>query len=53
MDMNDWDINGENYYHPILVVGNIAKMIEALVSYQIFDLLKACSFILMDQSAYL
>ena len=53
MDKNDWEINDENYYHPILVVRHIAKRIEALVSYQIFDLLKEYSFILMDQSAYL
>ena len=49
----DGDINDENYYRPISVIGHIAKTIESLVSYQIVDLLEEHSFISMDQSAYL
>ena len=50
---DDGDINDENNYRPISVIGHIAKMIESLVSYQIIDLLEEHSFISMDQSAYL
>ena len=34
---DDGDINDENNYRPISVIGHIAKMIESLVSYQIID----------------
>ena len=50
---DDGDINDENNYRPISVIGHIAKMIESLVSYQIIDFLEEHSFISMDQSAYL
>ena len=50
---NDGDINDENNYRPISVIGHIAKMIESLVSCQIIDYLESHSFISMDQSAYL
>ena len=50
---DDCDINYENNYRPISVIGHIAKMIESLVSYQIIDFLEEHSFISMDQSAYL
>ena len=50
---DDGDINDENNYCPISVMGHIAKMIESLVSYQIIDFLEEHSFISMDQSAYL
>ena len=49
---DDGDINDENNYRPISVIGHIAKMIESLVSYQIIDFLEEQSFISMDQSAY-
>ena len=50
---DDGDINDENNYRPISVIGHIAKMVESLVSYQIIDYLESHSFISMDQSAYL
>ena len=50
---DDGDINDENNYRPISVIGHIAKMLESLVSYQIIDFLEEHSFISMDQSAYL
>ena len=50
---DDGDINYENNYRPISVIGHIAKMIEYLVSYQIIDFLEEHSFISMDQSACL
>ena len=34
---DDGDINDENNYRPISVIGHIAKMIECLVSYQIIE----------------
>ena len=37
---DDGDINDENIYRPISVIGHIAKMIESLVSYQIVDFWK-------------
>ena len=37
---DDGDINDENNYRPISVVGHIAKMTESLVSYQILDFWK-------------
>ena len=37
---DDGNINEENNYHPILVIGHIAKMVESLVSYQIIDYLE-------------
>ena len=49
IDKNDRDINDENNYRPIFVVGHIEKQ----DSYQINGLLKGHSFILVDQSAYL
>ena len=50
---DDGDINDENNYRPISVIGHFAKMIKSLVSYQIIDFLEEHSFISMDQSAYL
>ena len=50
---DDDDINDENNYRPISVIGNIAMMKESLVSYQIIDFLEEHSFISMDLSAYL
>ena len=50
---DDGDINDDNNYRPICVIGHIAKMIESLVSYQIIDFLEEHSFISMDQSVYL
>ena len=38
---DDSDINDENNYRPISVIGHIAKMIESLVSYQIIDFFKS------------
>ena len=38
---DDGDINDENNYRPISVIGHIAKMIESLVSYQIIDFWKS------------
>ena len=37
---DDGDINDENNFRPISVIGHIAKMIESLVSYQIIDYLE-------------
>ena len=50
---DDGNVNDENNYRPISVIGHIAKMVESLVSYQIIDFLESYSFISMDQSAYL
>ena len=38
---DDGDINDENTYRPISVIGHIAKVIESLVSYQIIDFWKS------------
>ena len=48
---DDGNINDENNYRPISVIGHIAT-IEYLVSYQIIDFLEE-HFISMDQSAYI
>ena len=48
IDKNDRDIYDENNYRPISVVGHIAKKDKGIVSYQINDLLKEHSFILME-----
>ena len=37
---DDGDINDENNYRPISVISHIAKMVEALVSYQGIDFWK-------------
>ena len=50
---DDGNVNDENNYRPISVIGHMAKMVESLVSYQIIDFLESHSFISMDQSAYL
>ena len=50
---DDGDINDENNYRPISVIGHIAKMIRSLVSYQIIDFFEEHSFISMDQLANL
>ena len=50
---DDGNVNDENNYRPISVIGHIAMMVESLVSYQIIDFLESHSFISMDQSAYL
>ena len=50
---DDGNVNDENNYRPISVIGHIAKMVQSLVSYQIVDFLESHSFISMDQSAYL
>ena len=50
---DDGDINDENNYRPISVIGHIAKKIESLVSYQIIDFLEEHSFISMEQSDFL
>ena len=34
---DDGNVNDENNYRPISVIGHIAKMVESLVSYQIID----------------
>ena len=50
---DDGNVNDENNYRPISVIGHTAKMVESLVSYQIIDFLESHSFISMDQSASL
>ena len=34
---DDGNVNDENNYRPISVIGHIAKTVESLVSYQIID----------------
>ena len=50
---DDGNVNDENNYRPISVIGHIAKMVESLMSYQIIEFLESHSCISMDQSAYL
>ena len=42
---NGGDINDENTYRPISIIGQIAKMIESHVSYQVIDFLEEHGFI--------
>ena len=42
---DDGDIHDQNNYRPIPVIGHIAKMIESLVSYKIFDFLEEHYFL--------
>ena len=50
---NDGDLNNENNYRPISVIGHVAKVLEQLVCSQLTAYLMKYKFISPDQSAYL
>ena len=50
---NNGDVDVMSNYHPISVIGHIAKMVEQLVRTQHVDYLEEHSFITPDHSAYL
>ena len=48
---NEYEVNDEDNFRPILVISHIAKMIESFVSNQIINYLEDHAFVSIDQSA--